>query len=239
MEQTIPSAHRRSHRLQGRSQHIEDRASHVEPAPFAFADLRQQPGVHHGAHGRPRGGVADSEHLLSVSDCDVGRAQHFVHECQRLGVVLQKLLVLLADAHDLSCLSSGGHSRLLNAPEEEEQPALPVALGAHAEQRVVVVAAVCLDVRRQVELISNRGFYSGLSGLFPLLPDSLNLPLILRDMFLWWIVWYISGLLCLVYHLSGVSVVCVYRVHLFNLLEIIYYLIVYIGVYNANHYYKT
>ena len=133
-----------------RVQHgLEDRSCQVDARPALLGVLLEDLPALQLAHDAARRRVGDAERALRLRHGDAGRAKGLVGE--RQGRAAQVVVEAAVDRGQGACLAHAPLGGLPHARQEEQQPRLPLGVGAHALQAPVVLVAMGLEVGREVE----------------------------------------------------------------------------------------
>ncbi len=133
-----------------RMQHgVEHMPRQVHARPALLAPLRQQAARLELPDRAARRRVGDLEDALGLGHGHGRRAEELVGEAQR--VALDLLAVALVVADERARLAGRALGRLVDADGEEREPRRPLVVRAHALEQRVVLVAMALEERREIQ----------------------------------------------------------------------------------------
>ena len=133
-----------------RVQHgVQDVPRQVHARPALLAPLDEQAARLELAHRAPRRRVGHLEDALGLGHRHGRRPEELVGQAQR--VALDLLAVALVVADERARLTGRALGRLVDADGEEREPRRPLVVRAHALEQRVVLVAVALEERREVQ----------------------------------------------------------------------------------------
>ena len=149
--------HRAGLRRAGAAAQVLERVQHgvehvprqVDARPALLAPLHQQAARLELPHRAARRRVGHLEDALGLRHGHGRRAEELVGEAQR--VALDLLAVALVVTDERARLAGRALGRLVDADGEEREPRRPLVVRAHALQQRVVLVAMALEERREIE----------------------------------------------------------------------------------------